>query len=130
MYCHTKEKVRRVLCEVSFVIGLHVELHTPSCMFISLILTDQLMEEQKIAKTSQDDLVTITSESIMLLIVTVPAVSQLSCKLVHECIPLTVHCSNHYNHIHCIFIESWFTACIFLLSFSVSEIHVLFWTRF
>lgn len=28
------------------------------------------MEEQKIAKTSQDDLVTITSESIMLLTVT------------------------------------------------------------
>lgn len=52
------------------MIGLHVELHTPSCMFISLILTDQLMEEQKIAKTSQEDLVTITSESIMLLTVT------------------------------------------------------------
>lgn len=113
------------------MIGLHVELHTPSCMFISLILTDQLMEEQKIAKTSQEDLVTITSESIILLIVTVSAVSQLSCKLVHGCIiPLIVHCSNHYNHIHCIFIESWFTACIFLLSFSVSEIYVLFWIRF
>lgn len=65
------------------MIGLHVELYTPSCMFISLVLTDQLMEEQKIAKNSQEDLVTITSESIILLIVTELAVGQQSCKLVH-----------------------------------------------
>ena len=35
-----------------------------TCMFISLVLTDQLMEEQKIAKNSQDELLMVTSESI------------------------------------------------------------------